>query len=503
MSVVVYALASSLARNNGESLVEDYPMPPGRGRFWVTFERIIFSDHLVGLNYSQVKEYTRLRSEAAPKEPEDDSAAAEHAAVQEAVRRIKENSALGESVQPPVIAYGIDMPGHPQIPIRHDLKGGCAGGFFAGVGSAPLETAPEPRGIPTPGQSIAAHQNPFRIDPRIGTRPTQILIGHWKMSGKVKPEDRHAVFGVWGQNGVFRAKVIQRTRDGRLINGRFVGGRFVNGNYPYGASALWIPHEEVELEPHLKSLNKQEIREYCRVRQYQLDRGETSAERMENETKAVFEAQIRVDTLPYEQPHNIAVPTSRPITRGEWDKRLNGQQSRGSYPLRQSRRAGPLSVQVSTGDDERHSIRLEGVEVVERVKALACRETAGANAAQDWVDRHSIHREHKPAAVAAGAGNAAGVATASNMPPERHHNVNGRIPFHMSEDMQRLNEIRARQEAFRTTGRSDDVKTYDGNQYRRKTTGPFMRKLVSRGAIINIDGDDYVEYRVLTKPSFF
>jgi hypothetical protein len=49
----------------------------------------------------------------------------------------------------------------------------------------------------------------------------------------------------------------------------------------------------------------------------------------------------------------------------------------------------------------------------------------------------------------------------------------------------------------------EDSKMYAGTRYERKQTGPFAGKLVSNGAIINIDGEDYVEYRVLTKPSFF
>lgn len=49
---------------------------------------------------------------------------------------------------------------------------------------------------------------------------------------------------------------------------------------------------------------------------------------------------------------------------------------------------------------------------------------------------------------------------------------------------------------------SDGAKTCNGVTYERKDYGPFSGKLVSRGAIITIDGEDYVEYRVLTKPSF-
>ena len=75
--------------------------------------------------------------------------------------------------------------------------------------------------------------------------------------------------------------------------------------------------------------------------------------------------------------------------------------------------------------------------------------------------------------------------------------------FHESDDMQRLNKVWARQETMRMKAGAEDAKMYDGIKYERKATGPFMGKLVSQGTIINIDGEDYVEYRVLTKPSFF
>jgi PDZ domain-containing secreted protein len=50
---------------------------------------------------------------------------------------------------------------------------------------------------------------------------------------------------------------------------------------------------------------------------------------------------------------------------------------------------------------------------------------------------------------------------------------------------------------------SDEIKYHHGIKYERKQNGPFAGKLVSSAQILSIDGEDYVEYRVLTKPSFF
>ncbi|KAJ3479599.1 hypothetical protein NLG97_g8279 [Lecanicillium saksenae] len=65
---------------DGETISNDYPLPPGPGGSWVTFDRIYFSDHLVGLDHFQVKEYVRLRA-AAVEETDEERLAGEAEAV--------------------------------------------------------------------------------------------------------------------------------------------------------------------------------------------------------------------------------------------------------------------------------------------------------------------------------------------------------------------------------------------------------------------------------------
>ncbi|KAG6010876.1 hypothetical protein E4U21_002544 [Claviceps maximensis] len=475
----------------GEPLIGKYPLPPGPGGSWVTFERVIFSDHLVGLDHFQVKEYTRLRSDIVPEETEDQRVAAETAAVREAIRRVKENPALENPAQPPPLAYGLDIPEQLLSAARPDPKRRRVSGGFAAINPAPQDSSPE-QSLPASQQTMASHQSRFSIDPLPGTRPTRILIGHWKPSNEPDPKDRHAVYGILGQNDMFRVKVVRETRD----------GRFVDGNFPSGAGALWIPYEEVEFEPHLKALNRQEVKEYCRVRQYQLDHGETSAERIENETKAVYEAQTRAGTMPYKQTHHATITALKTSPQDD-DDRISGRLPYNGHELRQPRRTEPRPIRASISENDFRNNRVHSVEAAERTSVLARREIARAEAAQGRADRHAVHRERAAAAVDAANAAAAAAAAASNMPIDHHPNGNGRMLFHETEDMQRLNKIWARQEILRIKGGPDDVKLYDGVKYERKSTGPFMGKLVSQGTIINIDGEDYVEYRVLTKPSFF
>lgn len=476
----------------GESLAETYPLPPGPGGSWVTFERVVFSSHLVGLDHFHIKEYTRIRSVVPPEETEEDRKAAEAEAVQEAIRRVKENPASENPTAVPAIAYGVDLPEYMSTPNRPDGKRRKVSGSFAPSASTPSEApAPETLRSQTPPQPMAAHQTRFSIDPLPGTRPTRILIGYWKPSSEADPRDRHAVYGILGQNDMFRVKVVRETRD----------GRFVDGNFPSGAGALWISYEDVEFEDHLKSLNRQEVKEYCRIRQYQLDHGETDANRIENETKAVYEAQTRAGTL-FKQPSNVTVPAFSAVPAPDVvADRFGSRPGHSGHELRQSRRIEPRPDgrslrQTLTESELRSAHRLQGMEAAERTSVLARREIARAEAAQGRADRKALTRERAVAAAT----DAATAAAAVKPPPVVP--TNGRALFHESEDMQRLNKVWARQESLRLKTGAEDAKMYDGVKYERKPTGPFMGKLVSQGTIINIDGEDYVEYRVLTKPSF-
>jgi hypothetical protein len=71
-----------------------------------------------------------------------------------------------------------------------------------------------------------------------------------------------------------------------------------------------------------------------------------------------------------------------------------------------------------------------------------------------------------------------------------------------TQNISRINDVWSRQEEQRQRAGVDDAKYHNGLKYERKQAGPFQGKLVSQGTLISIDGEDYVEYRVLTKPAF-
>ncbi|KAL6861014.1 hypothetical protein J3F83DRAFT_228240 [Trichoderma novae-zelandiae] len=488
----------------------DYPMPPGPGGSWVTFERVVFSQHLVGLDHFQVKEYVRLRTDSR-EEMGEERQAAERAAVKEAIRRVKENPAFDNPATQPAIAHGPELPESAFNPGRPDAKRRRVSGGFAAINPGGSNSPPE-RSPLLPSQPALQPRPPHvpkLHGPLPGTRPTRILLGYWKGSNEEDTRDRHAVYGILGQNDMFRVKVVRETRD----------GRFVDGNFPSGAGALWIQYEEVEFEPHLKPLQRPEIKEYCRVRQYQLDQGELPEDRVANELRAVHEAQARAGSG-YRHIHQAIAPY-HPIAADDADLASPSDAGGAQPEVRQSRRGEARATprqsfnendvrqprayaeQEPPRPDSRATNRSQNTDGVERANALARREIARVEAAQGRADRHAMHRE-RAAALVADAAAAAAAAVVASVPPQPPAPVtNGRPPFHESEHMQRLNKVWARQETLRLKAGAEDAKVYDGLKYERKTNGPFMGKLVSQGTIINIDGEDYVEYRVLTKPSFF
>ncbi|KAM3481681.1 hypothetical protein MY8738_004356 [Beauveria namnaoensis] len=491
----------------GEPISAEYPLPPGPGGSWVTFDRIYFSDFLVGLDHFQVKEYVRLRS-AAVEDSDEERLAAEAEAVRAAIIRGRELLQTENPVVAPLMAHGaipVDANGNPMV---IDAKRRRTSNSFVSI---------------APHEDAAGGPQPLALDPLHGTRPTRVVLGYWKLSSEELPEDRHAVYGILGQNDMFRVKVVRETRD----------GRYVDGNFPTGAGALWIHWDEVEFEPHIRVLSRPEIKEYCRIRQYQIDRGETTSQRAANEAAAIEEARLR--TTAYLHAHHLQGAKGGHAQRGSSsspgdvdrpDSPGGGSGGRvsGGHELRQLRRAADAKSDNNNSNargarNSSYGFVDAGAEVLggggggasnggtprsgdalERANALVRREIARVEAAQGRADLHAGHRER--AAQTADAA-AAAVAGSITVPSPPMTNGSGRALFHESEDIERLNRVWARQESLRLRAGSEDAKIYDGVKYERKPTGPFMGKLVSQGTIITIDGEDYVEYRVLTKPSFF
>lgn len=441
---------------NGDHVNDKWPMPAGPGGSWVTFERIHFSDHLIGLDHYQVKEFVRIRA-GLGEETQEEQDENINAAIAEATQRGREAALQDHSSGQPQIACGASAQAPPAADQpRPEIKRRRTSASFVPVNFESDST-----------QQEAPPVDRQPLDPLYGTRPTRILIGYWKGSSEEDPRNRHAVVGILGQNDMFRVKVLRETRD----------GRYMDGNFPTGAGALWIHYEEVVFEPHLEHLTRNEVKEYCRVRQYQLDQGETTEEQETNKLKAVEDARIRTSASNW-QPLTYFTRVTNP-----------GQPPQGAIVRGPSAEKEPRPPRpYETGANK---FRIAPTEAQERASVQARREIARAEAAQNRADRHSSHRDST-------------VDSSASTPTSTAMGGVVRGSLQDSEEMQRLNQLWARQESARIrTAGSDDAKMHDGIKYERKATGPFQGKLVSQGTIISIDGEDYVEYRVLTKPTFF
>lgn len=437
----------------GKTVTDTYPLPPGPGASWVTFDRIVFSDHLVGLDQHEVKEYARIlsgmsfASVAAAREREQ-------AAVSEASKRAREKAKSEGSTAQPLIAYGREVPRGHSYEGQRQQKGDAKD---------------------AEGDSITDSTPFVQLESLPGTRPTSVVIGYWRGSDIAEPKDRHAALGIISQTDGFRVKVVRETRDGRPAE----------GNFPTNLGGIWLNYDQVVLEPQLQELTRLEVKEYVRVRQFQIDQDEHPSQEAKNIALAVEDARSRVATSrgiirPANESspakgaaaapsNNVAVPTiaeqSRPLRRIE-----------SNPPHRDSFR-GKKRTSTTAG-------------LIERTASQARRHIKRAEAAQDRADLKEQHQERLLRAE--------GMAAAPNFYPT--NGVNGhRAPVHERQDIQRLNAVWARQEARRMRNDDQDRIIHGGIKYERRPSGPFADKFASHGAIINIDGEDYVEYRVLTK----
>lgn len=417
----------------GEDLVGNIPM--GAGGCWVTFARIIFDEHLASLNSAEIKEYVKMRSEAKPETSEEERRRADLATVLKAKT---------------IVAADAASPGTRPIVHRQSLGRGSRGGHRESLPrqSQIIQRAPSFQAVNvannlTPKPSPYAEGSPGGG----GTpgKPHGILLGYWADSDEPRMEDKHAVFGVVSGTDCFRVKVQRVTRD----------GRHVDGNFPIGAGALWLHYDKVIFEPHLASLTRPEVKEYCRIRHRDLENRESEKERKVNEIKAAEQAKAIVAQEGLN--NGIEQPRVPPL---EMETR---QSARSEHKV--------AARQQAEADAAAERARKEKSDAIERQHEKSRKEVAAAEAVIQEAAQHELKNNLKKlnkvwvAQQAATSSTSPRPSTAS-VPP------------------------------------TEEVKYHNGIKYERKQTGPFQGKLVSSAQILNIDGEDYVEYRVLTKPSF-
>lgn len=480
---------------DGRVVTGTFPLKPGPGGSWVTFHNIVFDEHLLNLDQHQVKEYVKIRTELMAKESEKESKSNDTLAVQQAIKVCLSRGPPPEGALPPLIAYGALIPEAARISYSRAEKRRRTANANAAASAAAASMASTPdtsyyQMVPTQ-QPLQAAPAPQPVQPAFqqapddlpGHRPTKILLGYWKESAERDLADKHAVFGILGNNDMFRVKVGRETRDGRPMQ----------SNFPQGAGALWINSHQWEREDYLKDLTREEIKEYCRVRQWQIDHGERESEIAEGRRQAIGEARRRAALLSNKSKANgTMLSTGISFTDSILTHEAPAHETRQAL----ARRAGPAVpiVPSSRQSPQTQAFRTSHRPIapvdhhhherdprLERANNLALHAVSRIEANQAKVEERD--------AYAAAAANGHG-----------HGHGHGGDSFR--ENIGRLNNVWSAQEAHRIRTGNEDAKIHMGVKYERKQNGPFAGKLVSQGAIISIDGEDYVEYRVLTKPTF-
>ncbi|KAJ4151589.1 hypothetical protein LMH87_012279 [Akanthomyces muscarius] len=293
--------------------------------------------------------------------------------------------------------------------------------------------------------------------------PTRVLIGHWVHSSEPEP-NQHAVYGILSRDGKLRFKLVPETRDGRPVH----------GNYP-PSRETWVIHEDIVFESYLAGLNRLGMKEYCRERGRQVDAGERPGgpDNAANILKAVDKAEHLCAAAKHERPRNLRWEREKCADRRRAE-RMEGWASR-----RASKGGG--------GGGEAGDAAAAAAAIADEVLGP----TPGAGVVKKKRKKHGerrtvYHHDHvSEAAVAA----AAAVAADADKP-------GGGFA-----DSSRDDSMDGSTASSVTDSSADDTKpkVHNGVVYQRSQAGPFAGKLTAKGQVVSINGEDYVEYRVLAK----
>lgn len=493
-------------------------MPTGAGGCWVTFERILYDDHLKLLDPLQLKEYVKLRSLA----PEED----------DLNERATVNARLVEQAKEIRAAQEIANPSSTPRPPRHRPSQRVSKAEKARLAQeARLEDKAlvtstsepaTPRDSPiTPSSFVAVNGQAASKADVVLDKPGNVVIGYWRGSDAIEEADKHAASGVIGENESFRCKIQRYTRD----------GRYMEGNFPTAHGGLWLHFPDVVLEPHLEGFSRAEVKEYVRIRSRHLrdldgeDEGKWKAE---NERRAARQAREMIAHLAAESkpvtPKNVRgaakhesksesktrdVNMDEPEPEIRHSARAAAKQQAAAEKAMQEQADGEAHNRrnsMETRGNRAHETPLPDISVQTELKG----EVKKTNKA--WTGRSKTNGHHSPDIsmpmeqvfsmappintniVRQPTLSSAAIETPSSYGSVHHHT----LAMHTAP----LPEIQAAEYVQPLMGPATS-KIHNGIRYERKQNGPFVGKLVSAAQILTIDGEDFVEYRVLTKPSFF
>lgn len=288
---------------------------------------------------------------------------------------------------------------------------------------------------------VSAKVNDIQSSPK-----PEILLGFWADSNQVDTKDKHAVFGtiVINSNHKFRFMIRKSTRD----------GRFVLGNFPVGPGNYQVQYEKIVLEEYLSKLKRSEVEQYILIRQREMLEGGDRDSRSQ-QLNAVRLAKAAVASQNPPDPNTSDSNVSNPDPEIEQSTKRK-EISRGKIADRNQpphlQGSNDKSTDNTMGDQSAPHRRLSA----ERQLAKSMNKLNKTWEAQQEAKTQQPVTSPRPEPAASG-----------------------------------------------SSLTNDNVKIHGGIKYTRRQNGIFEGKHVGPPQLLNIDGEDYVEYRVLTKATTF
>ncbi|TGO15864.1 hypothetical protein BTUL_0035g00020 [Botrytis tulipae] len=286
---------------------------------------------------------------------------------------------------------------------------------------------------------VTAKVNDIQSSPK-----PEILLGFWADSNQVDTKDKHAVFGtiVVNSNNKFRFMIRKSTRD----------GRFVSGNFPVGAGNYQVQYEKIVLEDYLSELKRSEVEQYILIRQREIQEGgdrDSRSQQLNALAKAAVASQHPSD--PNTSGHNVSDPDSE-IEQSLKRKEISRVKIADRNQPLHLQGSNDKSADVTMGDQSAPHRKLSAErQLVKSMKKLT----------KTWEAQKEARTQHP-------------VTSPCSEPTASGSSLT-----------------------------NDNVKIHDGIKYTRRQNGIFEGKHVGPPQLLNIDGEDYVEYRVLTKVTTF
>ncbi|EXV03804.1 hypothetical protein X797_003603 [Metarhizium robertsii] len=292
-----------------------------------------------------------------------------------------------------------------------------------------------------------------------------VQLGTWIDSQVLQEDRKHAVTGFIDTVGRLQTHVLPETKHGESLA--------EESPLPPGSGRCWIRFSKIKFSEHLHGLDHLQIKEYIRVLS---ESRETRGRVPGDEEAAVQAAKYRLSKDP-----NWVKSKKRYIAYSDAERGLARVRSSPGAAAAHWGRTGPLPIHSLHCETRTRERQLQGVGLTKESQGLA---HGGIGVAQNQADGRMMHRGQAVEAAAA---------TSS---------TSRRVLFREWKDVQRFDDMCAVQETPRRGKSIRRAKMYNGIKYERQTTGAFIGKLVSRGVLINIDGEDYLEHRVLAMPGF-